>query len=159
MNMDPPREFDPGEELTHFHDPEHELFGLPERVYFYLVVTAHAVEAFSAPVFTIEAVLDPKNHAVVGCAVKFVIRTRAFLIDTGPRVRLWAASADEPENGNDRYLVHEGDASDPKAWDGLLKEIGRVEKFGVFINHADRLRQMWSEWLVEQKRRRDERGW
>ena len=37
--------------------------------------------------------------------------------------------------------------------------IGRVEKFGVFINHADTLRRMWSEWLIEQKRRDDERGW
>jgi hypothetical protein len=158
MNLDPPAEFDPSEELTHFADPEHELFSLPQRVYFYLVATCKAIGDFAEPVFTIEAVLSPKDNAVIGCAVKFIIRSRAFLIDTGTRVRLWAASADEPD-GDDRYLVYDGDASDPKTWEGLLKTIGRVEKFGVFINHADRLRLMWTQWLAEQERRRDERGW
>jgi hypothetical protein len=157
MNLEP-IEFDPSEALTHFHDPEHQLYGLPERIYFYLVVTSHSVEAFATPVFTIEAVLSPKDNAVIGCAVKFIIKSRAFLIDTGTRVRLWAASADEPDY-DDRYLVYDADSSDPKSWEGLLVEIGRVEKFGVLINHADKLRRMRSEWLVEQKRREDERGW
>jgi hypothetical protein len=64
----------------------------------------------------------------------------------------------KPDN-DDRYLVHDGDASDPKAWDGLLQAIGRVERFNVHIPHADKLRHMWSEWLVVQERLRRERGW
>ena len=157
MNLQPV-EFDPSEELSRFGDDEHQLFSLSERVFFYLTETAHAIEAFSTPVFTIEPVLNPKNHAVIGAAVKFIIRSRAFLIDTGPRVRLWASSPDEPES-DDRYLVFDGDASDPKAWDGLLKEIGRVEHFHVFIPHADKLRQMWTQFLAERQRRDDERGY
>ena len=29
-------------------------------------------------------------------------------------------------------LVHDGDCDDPKSWENLLNEIGRVEKFGVY---------------------------
>jgi hypothetical protein len=41
----------------------------------------------------------------------------------------------------------------------LLQIIGPIEKFHVQIPHADQLRQMWTEWLVEQERLRKERGW
>jgi hypothetical protein len=156
MNLDPPREFDPSEELANF--PDCELYGLSERVYFYLVQTARSIEAFAEPVFTIEPVLSPKDNAVIGCAVKFIIRSRAFLIDTGPQVRLWAASADEPD-GDDRYLVFAGDSGDSAAWQGLLETVGRVEKFGVHVPLADKLRHAWTSWLAEQERRRGERGW
>ena len=60
---------------------------------------------------------------------------------------MWASMADEPDS-DDRYLVHDGDACDPKAWEGLLIEIGRVERFEVLIHHADKLRRLWSELLV-----------
>ena len=97
MNLHP-IEFDPGEELTRFGDAEHQLFGLPERVFFYLTTTCHSIEAFAEPTFTIEPVLNnPKDNAIVAAAVKFIIKTRAFLIDTGPRVRMWASMADEPD--------------------------------------------------------------
>ena len=158
MNLEPAAEFDPSEELAHFHDPEQKLFGLSERVYFYLIVTCKAVEAFAEPSFTIDSVFGPPGLTPAGCWVEFIVR-QAFFIDVSrERVKLWTSSADDPE-ARSRYLVYDGDASDPKAWESLLKTIGRVEKFGVLINHADRLRLMWSEWLVEQKRRRDERGW
>jgi hypothetical protein len=159
MNLDPPAEFDPSEELTHFADPGHELFGLNERIYFYLIVTCKAIDAFAEPSFTIDSVFGPPGLTPAGCFVEFIVRKHVFWVDTHTRVKLWTASADDADGARNRYLVHEGDASDPKAWEGLLKAIGRVEKFGVLINHADRLRLMWSEWLVEQERRRKERGW
>ena len=92
-----------------------------------------------------------------GFFVEFVIH-QAFSINVtfGGRVQLWTYSADDTSS---QYLVHDGDVGDAKVWEGLLKEIGRVEKFGVLIPHADKLRQMWSSWLVEQQRRRDDRGW
>jgi len=158
MNLHP-TEFDPSEELSRLGDPTQELFGLPQRVFFYLIETAHAIMAFAEPSFSIEPVLNnPKDNVVVGAAVKFIIRLNAFLIDTGPRVRLWASMADEPDS-DDRYLVADGDASNPVAWQVLLYEIGAVEHFNIYIPHADKLRRMWSEWLVEQERRRKERGW
>jgi hypothetical protein len=158
MNLDPPAEFGPSEELAHFGDPEHKLYGLPERVYFYLVQTCRAVESFAEPSFTIDSVFGPPGLTPAGAYVEFIVR-QAFWIDVSPaRVKLWTSSADDPD-GRSRYLVYDGDASNPKAWESLLKTIGRVEKFGVLINHADRLRQMWSEWRIEQQRRDDERGW
>ena len=158
MNLDPPIEFDPSEELAHFHDPEQELYGLPERVYFYLIETCHAIEAFATPSFTIDSVFGPPGLTPAGCFVEFIVREHVFWVDTHARVKLWTAS-DDADAVRNRYLVHDGDASDPKAWESLLQAIGRVEKFGVLINHADKLRLMWSEWVLEQKRRRDERGW
>jgi hypothetical protein len=158
MNIEPASEFDPAEQLACFSDPEHERYSLDTRIYFYLIQTCRAAESFAAPVFAIEAVLDPKNHAVVGCVVRFIIHRHAFLIDTGAKVRLWAASADEPDESRSRYLTYDGDASDPKSWENLLKSIGRVEGFAVFVPHADKLRHTWTEWLAAQQRRRDERG-
>ena len=158
MNMDPPREFDPGEALALFAEPDSERYGLSDRAFFYLLVTCKAIDAFAEPAFTIEAVLNPKDNAVIGCFVEFIVK-QAFWIDVSPeRVKLWTASADDAEVRS-RYLVHDGASDNPAAWESFLQAIGRVEKFGVIVNHADRLRQMWSEWLVEQKRRRDERGW
>jgi hypothetical protein len=39
MNFNP-AEFDPSSELEHFHNDEQELFGLPLRIFFYLIETA-----------------------------------------------------------------------------------------------------------------------
>ena len=39
-----------------------------------------------------------------------------------------------------RWLVFEGDSGNPQAWESLLKAVGRVEHFGVLLNHADKLR-------------------
>lgn len=157
--MNPEREFNTSEEITYFADPGHELYSLSERTFFYLAATASAIESFAESAFTVEPVLSPKNNAVVGCAIKFIIRRFAFLIDTGTRVRLWAASADEPDESRDRYLTCDGDASDPKSWESLLVQIGRCEKFYVAVPHADKLRHMWTQWTLMQQRRRDERGW
>ena len=160
MNLEPAAEFDPSEELAHFHDPEQKLFGLSERVYFYLIVTCKAIESFAEPSFTIDAVFGPPKLTPTGCFVEFVVREHVFWIDVShERAKLWAALADDADGIRNRYLVHDGAADNPAAWEGLLQAIGRVEKFGVIVNHADRLRQMWSGWLVEQKRRGDERGW
>ena len=159
MNIDPPREFDPSEALALFAEPGSERYGLSDRTFFYLLVSCKAIEAFAAPVFTIDSVFGPPGLTPAGCWVEFIIR-QAFWIDVSQaRVKLWTASADDADGIRSRYLVHDGDASDPKAWESLLKTIGRVEKFGVFINHADRLRLMWTQWLAEQQRRRDDRGW
>jgi hypothetical protein len=153
-----PTEFDPSEELTRLGDPDQERYGLSDRVFFYLIMTCRAVESFAAPAFTIDAVFGPPGLTPAGCWVEFIIK-QAFWIDVSQtRVKLWTASADDADGVRNRYLVHDGDSSDPKAWDGLLVSIGRVEKFGVFINHADRLRLMWSEWVLAQRRLRDERG-
>jgi hypothetical protein len=70
-------EFDPGHELSHFGDAGHELYGLPLRVYFYLVETCHAIEAFSEPSFSIKP-------ASAGCFVEFIIR-KAFWIERDAR--------------------------------------------------------------------------
>ena len=81
----------------------------------------------------------------VGCVVEFVIKSHVFWVDVSPtRVKLWTASADDADGLRNRYLVHDGDASDAKSWESLLIEIGHVEKFGVYINHADTLRNMWT---------------
>jgi hypothetical protein len=100
-----------------------------------------------------DSVFGPPGLTPAGCFVEFIVREHVFWIDTHARVKLWTASADDADGARNRYLVHDKDASDPKAWEGLLKTIGRVEKFGVLINHADRLRLMWSEWLLAQRRR------
>jgi hypothetical protein len=145
-----PREFDPSEELTHFHDPGHELYGLPERVYFYLVRTCWTIESFGELAFFAEPVDG-------GCRVEFIVHGHAFWIDTSPtRVRLWAGSIDGVDA---RYLVHDRDADDPQSWEALLVEIGRVESIGVYVSLADTLRHAWSMWRLEQQRRDDERGW
>jgi hypothetical protein len=80
-----------------------------------------------------------------------------FWIDIYERVKLWAAEADEA--GGSRWLVYDGDPTDPGAWESLLREVGCVEHFNVHIPHADKLRHLWTQWLAERKRRRDERGW
>ena len=159
MNLDPPTEFDPSEALALFAEPGSERYGLSDRSFFYLVVSCKAIESFSTPVFSIDSVFGPPGLTPAGCFVEFIVRKHVFWIDTHARVKLWTASADDADGVRNRYLVHDGDASDPKAWDGLLQAIGRVEKFGVFINHADRLRVGWTQWLAEQQRRSDERGW
>ena len=79
------------------------------------------------------AVLNPKDNAVIGCAVKFIIKLRAFLIDTGPQVKLWAASADEPDTMTDTWSSMEMRPTLQHGRD-LLVVIGRVEHFQVFIN-------------------------
>ena len=95
----------------------------------------------------------PLTTFLAGCWIEFIIKTHAFWIDISPaRVKLLTASADDADGARTRYPVHDGDASDSKAWDGLLQAIGRIEKFNVLVHHADQLRQMWSEWLVEQQR-------
>ena len=160
MNVDPPIEFDPGEALSLFAEPGSERYGLSDRAFFYAIVTCRAVESFAEPAFSIDRVFGPPGLTPAGCWIEFIVREHVFWIDVSQtRVKLWTASADDADGVRNRYLVHDGDASDPKAWEGLLASIGRVEKFGVFIQHADRLRLMWTEWVVEQKRRRDERGW
>jgi hypothetical protein len=152
MNLDPPVEFDPSEELSRLGDPAQQHYGLSERLFFYLVRTCRTIESFGELAFFAEPVDG-------GCRVEFIVHGHAFWVDTSPtRVRLWAGSIDGVDASN-RYLVHDRDASDPKSWEDLLIEIGRVEKFGVHINLADTLRHEWSLWLVEQKRRDDERGW
>jgi hypothetical protein len=155
MNLDPPSEFDPSAALACLGETE--AYGLSTRVWFYLLATCRAVESLSAPVFTIESIHEPKNNAVAGCGVRFVVRRHEFLVDVYERVRLWASEADEPD-GN-RWLVYDGTADNPTSWEALLREVGHVERFGVLINHGDALRRMWTEWLAERKRRRDERGW
>ena len=156
----PAAEFDPAEELTHFHDDEHQLYGLSERTFFYLVQTTRAIESFATPVFTVEAVLDPKTKAPAGGHVEFVVHQHAFRIDTWQHVKLWAGEADEADSSSSRrWLVFEGDAANPTAWQGLLQEIGRVEHFYVCRSATPtRFDRRGREWLVEQKRRRDERG-
>jgi hypothetical protein len=95
-----PAEFNQSEELAHFADPGHELYGLSERVIFYLVETCHAIEAFSEPSFTIEPVYGPPGPpgtTPAGCFVEFVVH-QAFWIDTSStRVRLWTSSGDDAE--------------------------------------------------------------
>jgi hypothetical protein len=160
MSLESTDEFDPGEELSCF-EPGRECYGLSERIYFYLIVTCKAIESFGESAFLAGSLFNKGAAGLipVGFFVEFIIH-QAFSIQVtfDGRLQLWAYPADDVD-GRGQYLVHDGDASDPKVWEGLLVSIGRVEKFGVYINHADRLRLMWSEWLVEQKRRRDERGW
>jgi hypothetical protein len=156
-----PIEFSPSEELGRFGDVGHELYGLSERVFFYLVSTCHSVMAFSEPSFTIEPVYGPPGPPGTtpsGCWVEFVVR-QAFWIDASPtRVRLWTSSGDEVD-AHSRYLVFEGDCANPTAWEGVIKAIGRVEHFAVCIPLADKLRHLWTQLLAERQRRDDERGW
>jgi hypothetical protein len=154
MNLDSP--FDPGEALSCF--PDCELYGLPQRVYFYLLMTCRAIEAFAEPSFSVERCFGPPGLTPAGCFVEFIIR-QAFWIDVHANVKLWTSSADDAEARSSRYLVYDGASDNPGSWEGLLREVGCIEKFYVIGAHADALRRMWSEWLVEQKRRRDERGW
>ena len=155
MNLDP-IEFDLAEALTHFHDDGYELYSLPERIFFYLTVTARFIESFSTPAFMIERVLDQKTKAPAGCCVEFVVHAHEFRIDVFQRLKLFAAEADGADAH--RWLVFDADASNPSSWQGLLKAIGNVEHFYVVGAHADRLRLMWSQWLLERQRRDDERG-
>jgi hypothetical protein len=158
VNVDPPRELDPSEELTRLGDPEHELFGLSQRVFFYLIKTCYTIQSFSELAFSIEPIFAPPGLTPSGAWVEFVIKSHVFWIDAGlERVRLWTASADDSDAIRHRYLVWDRAADDPKAWEGLLVEIGHVEEFGVYINLADTLRHEWSLWLIEQERRRKER--
>jgi hypothetical protein len=98
------------------------------------------------------------GKASAGCVVEFVLHQFTFRIDTRDRLKLWASEADEAGSGSRRWLVFEGDAANPTAWEGLLKAIGRVEHFYVVSEHADKLRHMWTTWLAEQERLRKERG-
>ena len=163
MSLEYAGEFDPATELTLFAEPGRERYGLPERTFFYLVVTCKAIESFSESSFLPGSLFKSGAASAaeltpVGAFVEFVIH-QAFSIHVtfDERMQLWAYPADKADT-HDQYLIYDGAAGDPAAWEGLLKEIGRVEKFGVFINHADRLRLMWTQWLAEQKRRGDERG-
>jgi hypothetical protein len=152
-------EFDPSEELTHFHDPGHELYGLPERIFFYLVRTCRAVESFGELAFFAEPIHAPPGLTPSGCWVEFVVKAHVFWVDAGlERVRLWTAGADDPNGLRNRYLVWDRVIDDPESWEGLLVEVGRVEKFGVHVNLADSIRHEWSLWRLEQQRRDDERG-
>jgi hypothetical protein len=154
-----PRELDPSEELTRLGDPEHELFGLSQRVFFYLIKTCHTVESFATPAFTIEPIFGPPGLTPSGCWTEFLIKSHVFWIDAGlEKVRLWTAGADDSDAFRRRYLVWNGDADNPQSWQGLLVEVGRVESIGVHINLADTLRHEWSMWRLEQQRRDDERG-
>jgi hypothetical protein len=158
MNIDPPIDFDPDEELARFGDSDQKLYGLPERIYFYLIETCRSVAVFAGPAFTIDSVFGPPGLTPAGAFVEFVAY-QAFWIDVSPtRVKIWTSSGDDADARN-RYLIHDGDVCDPKAWEGALNAICRVEKVGFLTFHADRMRQRWSAWLVEQKRRGDERGW
>jgi hypothetical protein len=159
MNIDPPVPFDPSEALSLFAEPEQERYGLSDRIWFYTINTCRAVENFAESSFTIDKVFGPPGLTPSGCWVEFVIKSHVFWVDVSPtRVKLWASLADDPEVLRNRYLVHDGEADNPAVWESLLKTIGRVEQFGVFMNHADTLRRMWSEWLIEKQRRDDERG-
>jgi hypothetical protein len=156
MNLEPPREFDPGEALGGF-DTECESYGLSRKAYLFAILTCRAVEGFATPSFTIDLVYAGKLQPS-GCFIEFVIKTTAFGLDVGlEKMRLWMSLADEGEGA--RRLCHVGQGEDPEAWQSLLATIGRIEHFRVLINHAATLRRMWSEWLLEQKRRGDERGW
>ena len=158
MNSNP-ADFDPSEELTHFHDDGHELYGLSERLFFYLARTCRTIQSFSELAFTIEPIFAPPGLTPSGAWVELVIKSHVFWIDAGiERVRLWTAGADDPDGLRNKYLVWDRVADDPKSWEGLLVEIGHVEKFGVHINLADTLRHEWSLWLLERQRRDDERG-
>jgi hypothetical protein len=154
-----PRELDPAEELTRLGDPAQELYGLSQRLFFYAIKTCYTVESFATPAFTIEPIFAPPGLTPSGAWVEFVIKSHVFWIDAGlERARLWTALADDSDAIHHRYLVWDRAADDPKAWEGLLVEIGRVEEFGVYVNLADTLRHEWSMWRLEQQRRDDERG-
>ena len=59
MNLDPPIDFDPDEALSNFGDPDQKLYGLSERIYFYLIETCRSVQVFAGPAFTIDSVFGP----------------------------------------------------------------------------------------------------
>ena len=159
MNIDPPIPFDPSEALSLFAEPEQEHYGLSDRVWFYVINSCRAVENFAESSFMIDKVFAPPGFTPSGCFIEFVIKAHVFFIDVSPtRVQLWAAKADDSDAIHHRYLVWNRAVDDPKSWEGLLVEIGRVEQFGVCVNLADTLRLMWSQWLIEKKRRDDERG-
>ena len=158
MNVDPPRQLDPTEALSLFGDPEHELYGLPERVWFYAVMTARAVESFSEPAFTIDRVHGPA-FTPAGAFIAFIIKAHVFFVDvSSTRVKLWTASADDADGVRTRYLVYDGASDNPESWESLLVEIGHCEKFGVYVPLADKLRVAWTQFLAERQRRSDERG-
>lgn len=166
MNLYPPVPFDPSEALSLFAEPTSERFGLSDRVWFYAINTCRAIESFAESSFTIDHVHIQKPTGQVGsvitparCWIEFIIKAHAFWIDVSPtRVKLWTALADDADGANNRYMVHDGDSFNAESWQALLVEIGRVEGFGVAINHADRLRQIFTQWLIEKKRGDDERG-
>ena len=85
--MTHPPQFDPSEELTRFGDPDQELFGLPQRTFFYLVVTCRAIEAFAEPAFTIDSVFGPPGLTPAGCWVEFIVRQRVSGSTYRPRQR------------------------------------------------------------------------
>ena len=145
MNMDPPAPFDPSEALALFAEPGSEHYGLSDRIWFYTINTCRAVENFSESSFMIDKVFAPPGFTPCGCFIEFIIKSHVFLTDVSPtRVQLWTALADDSDAIHHRYLVWDRVADDPKSWEGLLVEIGHVEKFGVFMNHADTLRRMWT---------------
>ena len=159
MNVDPPREWDPSEELGCFGNDEHDLYGLSEQTFFWLTMTCRAVESFAEPQFSLDRVHGPA-FTPAGAFVAFIIKTNTFFIDVSTtHVKLFTASADDADAIRTRYLVYDGAADDPAAWESLLVQIGRCEKFHVFVPHADKLRMMWTQFLAERQRRSDERGW
>jgi hypothetical protein len=159
MNLDPPIAFDPSEELSNFGDSSQEHYGLSERVYFYLIVTARHIESFAGPAFTIEAVFGPPKLTPAGCVVEFVVHHGFWIDVSAQRLKLWALQADQAGDASgSRWLVFEGNATNPTSWQSLLQAVGRVEGFYVVGAHADRLRQMHTQWLAARRRRDDERG-
>ena len=88
MNLDRPREFDPGEALALFAEPSSERYGLSDRTFFYLIVTCKAIDAFTEPSFSIEAVFASPGFTSAGCWVEFVVREHVFWVDTHTREAL-----------------------------------------------------------------------
>ena len=143
MNLDPPKAFDPTEALSLFAEPTSERYGLSDRVLFYAqhlpshrelcrVIASSLIrphpEAYGA---------GRLRHHASRCWIEFIIKAHVFWIDvSATRVRLWTALADDADGVRNRYLVHDGDASDAKAWEGLLD--GDRQSRGVRGRHAPR---------------------
>ena len=124
MNPDPPAEFDPSEELTHFARPR--------------ARTLRPARADSSSTCRDlpghRGLRRASIHASIPSSARRGLPRRLlgrvhrpparFWIDTRTRsaVKLWTASADDADGLRNRYLVHDGDASDPKAWEGLLND-------------------------------------
>ena len=143
MNLDPPDQFDPSEALSLFAEPAQRTLW-PERSDVLLLadhLPSH--RELCRVILHDRQVHRPARSSVIthaGAGLSSSSRPTCSWIDVSPtRVKLWTASADDADALRNRYLVHDGDASDAKAWEGLLKEIGRVEGFGVAMHHADTL--------------------
>ena len=114
MNIDPPAPFDPAEALSLIAEPEQELYGLSQRVWFYTIQTCRAVENFAESSFMIDKVFGPPGLTPSGCFIEFVIKSHVFFIDVSPtRVKLWTSKADDADALRNKYLVHDGEADNP----------------------------------------------